>query len=193
LGIINNILIPLIAATAISPNCFYYALFSAEAVESNYEFSQCVSFSIDGDCMELRTFEPITSYQPPFLYSYQCIFKNYLIFYYYCLLICFTMKYIGSSAVANAYSSIYLIMTSMLIIGSSFSKLTNNLFHKILQPHSLEEWINVSLFFQSMFIVNIVTFLSIALSIGMVIPLMGIFICFCLCFYIHNTISNLGI
>lgn len=83
-------------------------------------------------------------------------------------------------------------MTAMLVIGSSFAKLSNNLFHKILQPHSLEELINVSLFFQSIFVINVVTFLSIALSIGMIIPFMGVFICFCLCFYIHNTISNLG-
>lgn len=74
LGIINNIIIPLVAATTISPNCFHNALFSPDSVESTYKYSQCVSFSIDGNCMELRIFEAITSYQPPFSYSYQCMF-----------------------------------------------------------------------------------------------------------------------
>lgn len=71
LGIINNIVIPFIATAAISPVCFYNAIHQSAAVESSYSFYVCDWFDTnDNSCGAISNDVKITSYIPPFNYSY---------------------------------------------------------------------------------------------------------------------------
>jgi hypothetical protein len=55
----------------------------------------------------------------------------------------------------------------------------------------LKQDVNV-LFRKNFFVVNLVTYLSLIYTIGLVVPLLGIILCICLSIYIHTSLSSLG-
>jgi Leucine-rich repeat (LRR) protein len=76
-GLVNNILIPCMVVSVISPDCFYNIFKSASTVDSNFEYrGKCVAFDPSNRHLILCTEQEIqtaqTSYSPPFNYSYQC-------------------------------------------------------------------------------------------------------------------------
>lgn len=72
LTVLNNIIIPLIAVAAVSPNCFYYALNTPANVDTSYSYDQCLDLYLNGSCSLFQSQVKETSYQPPFIYSYRC-------------------------------------------------------------------------------------------------------------------------
>jgi hypothetical protein len=71
LSIINKIVAPCIAIALINSNCFYYALFAAPAVTADIEYCNT---NVEGlPCVNiLESAVNGRTYNPPFLYSYQC-------------------------------------------------------------------------------------------------------------------------
>jgi Leucine-rich repeat (LRR) protein len=69
----NNIIFPILAIFIVSPDCFYYSLFAAPAIDSSYSYTVCDKFSIVLDlCYTDVTLSEVSSYQPPFIYVYEC-------------------------------------------------------------------------------------------------------------------------
>jgi hypothetical protein len=174
LGILNTIFIPFLATITFEPSCFYNALVPQSKVVSSYEYKVCISLNADTNrCQNYESFYRETSYSPPFVYSYQC-----------------------TGAVAIDYCAIYIYMTLFLVIGRPSLKLLYNLF-KLFNSEKLfnvyENNIKKRTFFNhGVFIVNIVCSIAIILTMGCIIPLMGIICCIFLVIYIHNTLSNMG-
>ena len=72
-SLINNIAIPCIVVAVISPNCLYNVFVPAPEVNASYRFDSCILHGlIDGKCLNSETEIGTTSYNPPFVYSYQC-------------------------------------------------------------------------------------------------------------------------
>jgi Leucine-rich repeat (LRR) protein len=191
LSVINNIIIPLLSVTILSPKCFYYVFVPPEKIISSYSYQQCDGLnSINNECNRYETIIDQTIYNAPFVYSYQC-----------------------SSSIATTYSSIYINMAVFLATTGPLSiKLVDYLYSKIdhdsaifkiidkiipdvLKPINFikdNNIVNVKYFNQSNFIVNIVNYISITVTIGFIIPIVGIVCSICLSIYIHNTLSSLG-
>jgi hypothetical protein len=167
ISIINNIAIPLCASAILSPNCFNNIFVPSELVISSYSYNECTSFA-SNVCDEYTSFTYFTSYLPPYSYSYQC-----------------------SSTIATTYSSIYILMSVMLMINKPIKLLMFSMLSKYFQISNNDKN-NENSFHQTVFIVNIVCFLSIAVSIGFIIPAVGISCCLGLYLYIHNTLSTMG-
>jgi Leucine-rich repeat (LRR) protein len=83
LVLLNVIVIPCLVVLFISPACFYDALKAADPVTSSFEYGvscQEPFVTIDGatgfitgiTCTAVQTEAGVTSYSPPFTYSYQC-------------------------------------------------------------------------------------------------------------------------
>jgi hypothetical protein len=71
---LNNLIYPIIAIMIISSNCFYNALFQASSVSSDYHI--IVDYNSNDIHIDL-----LSTYDPPFTYSYQC---SSVIYSYYC-------------------------------------------------------------------------------------------------------------
>jgi Leucine-rich repeat (LRR) protein len=73
-SLINNIAIPCIVVAVISPNCLYNVFVPAPIVSANYEYQKCAGNNLfDGRCLDhYDTLVGEASYNPPFVYSYQC-------------------------------------------------------------------------------------------------------------------------
>jgi hypothetical protein len=82
LMLLNVIVIPCLAVMVISPACFYDALTETDPVTSSFEHGgSCVERIVyvndagavtDISCASVQTEVGVTSYTPPFTYSYQC-------------------------------------------------------------------------------------------------------------------------
>lgn len=197
LGIINNIIIPIVATAAVSPYCFYHVFVQSQPVESTFSYYLCRWFDTYlNTCVEYKLHNKIVSYAPPFIYSYSC-----------------------SSSIATTYSSVFIYMSILQIILYPLIQIFNNNIRRLyrhLNPssklHRLLKWIlpttfkpiidisvvelqknrNVYIFNQSRFIVDIILTLATIVTIGIIIPPLGLIMCSCLYLYIHNTLSNLG-
>jgi hypothetical protein len=66
-GLLNFIAIPCIVVLGVSPNCFYNAFVQAPSVTTTYPTQTCLDQ--DAECVTARH---VSSYEPPFRYSYQC-------------------------------------------------------------------------------------------------------------------------
>jgi hypothetical protein len=76
-SIVNNILVPCLVVSIVSPNCFYNIFKSAAKVETYFTYSGVcstyTSFSeLQFGCTQEASAVAKTSYNPPFEYSYQC-------------------------------------------------------------------------------------------------------------------------
>lgn len=89
------------------------------------------------------------------------------------------IKYVYDLFPENSY--IFILMEKLLnVIDQSTIKSKNKI------------KVNTRVFNQRRFIVDIVSFLSLALTIGIFVPLLSIGIVICLSVYVHNTLSKLG-
>ena len=70
-SISNYIIIPCIILLFTSPNCFYHVFHQQSDVNSSFDYKECTSSDIYGNCLLYVTITS-TSYSPPFDYSYQC-------------------------------------------------------------------------------------------------------------------------
>jgi hypothetical protein len=70
-ALFNNIAIPCVVVSVISPNCFYNLFDPAAPVHSKYDYLKCQLQSFS-ECVLYVPQIASTSYNPPFTYSYQC-------------------------------------------------------------------------------------------------------------------------
>lgn len=73
--VINNTLIPIIATAVVDPSCFYNAFAQASNIVINIDSDNCTDYDCSsGECICNSTQQNtiITTYSPPFNYSYQC-------------------------------------------------------------------------------------------------------------------------
>eukprot|EP01040_Poterioochromonas_malhamensis_P005021 gene5021-5384_t len=82
--LLNNIIFPIFAVFIVSPDCFYTALFQPADVSSSYTYTICDRYAgrfYVNYCYLYQTLTQDSSYNPPFMYNYQCastIFINYV-------------------------------------------------------------------------------------------------------------------
>lgn len=174
IGVFNNIFIPLIVVSVLSPKCFYNIFVPYDPVVSSYSIQQCHFFnSFIEECNQYKLNSFTTKYDAPFDYSFQC-----------------------SSSIVTSYSSIYIYMALFILItgplSMKFVKLIystinqNSYLFKIIDkfiPHRLKSIHHIKennenmnskkkskkkiYFNQSNFIVNIISYLSIIVTIGL--------------------------
>jgi Leucine-rich repeat (LRR) protein len=171
--VLNILVIPCIATSIFNPNCFYYSFVSQTPIVSSYTYlAPCVADSNDnyeaclqnGGIVETR----YTSFDAPFLYSYEC-----------------------SSTLVTNYANVYIFMAFMLVFQSSnFGPI---LINRIKVKLGIEIPPELQIFKRDRFIINIVSFLLIAVTVGVVMPILGIFICLCIYLFIHLTLTHCGI
>jgi Leucine-rich repeat (LRR) protein len=71
--LLNNLVFPALAILVVSPNCFYYAIFSAPSVTLTYTYQICSRYSfIPVFCYEEAIDTVTSSYDPPFFYDFEC-------------------------------------------------------------------------------------------------------------------------
>jgi Leucine-rich repeat (LRR) protein len=194
LTIVNNNIIPFIAVAFNSPNCFKNTLFLQETVQSSYVYYQCVSINVTNpsQCLDSYELNRFTTYQTPFSYSFQC-----------------------SSSLVTTYSSIYIFMSMLLIIeslivplikfiysltesGGYYYNLLNIIIPNKMRPlHAIdsdndEDSIDYAFFDKRAFVVNIICNIAISVSIGIVLPLLGVVFCVNIYFFIHIKLFNMG-
>lgn len=84
----NNIVIPCIVVSVVSPNCYYNVFVQQPDVVSSFVDPLCVvRDDATGLCNENILYKRYTSYDPPFIYSYQC-----------------------SSSIVTAYATVFVMM-----------------------------------------------------------------------------------
>ena len=99
--LISNIFIPCLTIAFINPNCFYNLIKQENPVESYFYYPYCTAFN-EATCLSLRVISASDSYDPPFVYGYQCsssILSSYAsVFVYMCIATMFILplsKYIS--------------------------------------------------------------------------------------------------
>ena len=89
-----NIVIPCIIVLVISPDCFHSFFIPDEVVTSTFTDDECFNYDyVSNTCIDLYGYQRTTSYDPPFIYGYQC-----------------------SSTILSSYASVYM----MVCIGATF-------------------------------------------------------------------------
>lgn len=195
ISVLNSIIIPFLTTATVSANCLLRTIVPEPQVKSSFYYLFCTLVNANSnECDEYKYFEVLTSYWPPFIYSFQC-----------------------SSSLLKIYSPIFIFMALLLAIQTPLMRnmihLVNiilgddnhyfNTFIKVLPStikpfkiKNIEDDNNNNVlpiyFNKNIFSVNIITYLAIILTVGNFVPILGIFVCICLCFYIHNVLSNLG-
>jgi Leucine-rich repeat (LRR) protein len=74
-SVVNNILVPCLVVSIISPSCFYNIFKQVPDVYATYQYKgECTQFEVTEilECIGDQTLSASTSYSPPFAYSYQC-------------------------------------------------------------------------------------------------------------------------
>jgi hypothetical protein len=88
ISILNNIVIPCLALTLASPDCFYNLIYSRENVSSSYYTDAYIY--IDDNKYQLFSIDSHLTFTPPYSYSYQCssaILTSYTVIFLYSALI----------------------------------------------------------------------------------------------------------
>jgi hypothetical protein len=219
IGILNIIVIPLFTTSFLSTNCFQYAVVPQPSISSSYEFQEIVLSPTTG-FREQLTITRTSSYQPPFAYSYQCsstLMATYdSVYVYMSILLIVESLLVPFLKVCYSkikeYERIEKIMNKLLPskLKPLQSSLTNsikeekedevekenelkegNIFLKCYKKTKKNE-MKTLLFNQTNFIVDNVIFMTLSVTIGFILPLVGIMICISLYLYIHSILSNIG-
>jgi Leucine-rich repeat (LRR) protein len=196
LGILNFIIIPLFANSFLSTNCFYYTLIPQDEITSYYSYQECnVISNSNGMCIYYKDYTRTSSFQPPFEYSYQCVstlMTTYCSFYIY-MSILLIMEPLLVPLIKVCYSKIKenegLEKMMNKLIPSSFKPLESSLTSKMTKKNRMMKTIFIN---QTQFIVNIVIFITLYVTVGFMLPLIGIIMCISLYLYIHSILSNIG-
>ncbi len=87
-SILNNIVIPCVALSLASPDCFYNLIYSREDVSSSYYTD--AYFKSGNEEYQLFSIDSHPTFTPPYSYSYQCssaILTSYTVIFLYSALI----------------------------------------------------------------------------------------------------------
>jgi len=99
ISIFNNIIIPCAVVMIISPNCFYNVFQQESDVTSLFSYSACTTVNQEAtSCVKFSNVDSVTTYTPPFTYSYQCSsdFITYYspVFIFFCIISTFIFPFI---------------------------------------------------------------------------------------------------
>jgi hypothetical protein len=201
IGILNAIIFPLFITSFLSSNCFYFALIPQEDIISSYLYQQCVR-QIEGVCVEYTAYTRSSSYSPSFQYSYQC--ANTLMTIYDSVYITMSIILMLQSLLVpfikvlyrtlNKYSKIENMISAFLPfqLKPLQRSLENSIDKEEKKEERMEKIKEILFIDQRQYIFNIVLFMSLSVSIGLILPLVGVIICISLYLYIHSTLSNIG-
>lgn len=184
--LMNNLVFPAIAIMVVSSNCFYNAIFAANAVDGSYEVDKCSLSTANFHRFVLqnahsamcqygdRTTEN-TSYDPPFVYSYLCasmISINYTSVYIYMFLLVGIMQPLSKLALKFWYAS--------LVAESKSTKWLDSFLSERLKPISTHKDATCSVIHIEQLVARIVSYLAILLSFGSIFPPLAIIACIAL-------------
>jgi hypothetical protein len=179
IAMFNNIAVPCLATAGASSTCFLSLFKPVMTVKSSYEFTYCGILTVTGSltaCQSYFTRTEETSFDPPFVYSYQC-----------------------ASTLMTAYAAVtvYIVIFSVAIIlcfhipiktfqgrvdkHSNLSKLLDKLVPKTMRkmPHAEEitpETIPPLLFEKDKFVMSVVGKMALLMTFGAVFPPLGVVI-----------------
>jgi hypothetical protein len=219
IGILNIIVIPLFITSFLSTNCFIYAVVPQPSISSSYDFQEIKRNPTTGGREQVHI-PRTSSYQPPFAYSYQCsstLMTTYDSVYIY-MSILLILESLLVPFLKVCYSKIkeYEIIEKIMnkLLPSKLKPLQSSLTNSIKEEKEDEvekekgikegniflkcykktkkNGMKTILFNQTNFIVDNVIFMILSVTIGFILPLVGIIICISLYLYIHSILSNIG-
>jgi Leucine-rich repeat (LRR) protein len=162
--LLNNIVIPCVAAACVSPSCFYNMFVQAPEVTSTYNTPVCTILGL----IQCDSYVPMlhtVTYDPPFRYSYQC--SSSLITYY---APAFVNLCIVSTFVAPAFGLVGLRLHHTATPGTRWHRMLTAVLPKLWLPLPAEPSAEDRVFKGSSAIVNTVNFLGLILTFGVVFP-----------------------
>jgi hypothetical protein len=186
INIVNFLFFPFIVTAFFQESCFYDVIYEQKPVIDHYTSSYCSYVNSTG-CEEYKVESNSYSFVPPFQYSFLC-----------------------TSALANIYTPIYMFTAILMMLEIPLSKMTNilwcyvvNMFGTICSIQNkkpLDVQLNdkeslnpqFEIFFSSQFVVNIISYIVLLFTIGLVVPLLGLSLIICLLIYVHWVLSDLG-
>jgi Leucine-rich repeat (LRR) protein len=189
--LISNIFIPCFTIAFINPNCFYNLIKQENRVESYFYYPDCTAFD-EAKCLSIQVISISDSYDPPFVYGYQCsssILSSYAsVYVYMCIATMFILplsKYISLQIYKKINND-----NNEQIISNNSSTNTNTWYQYFIDlmvsdllkiPN--DDMIKNINFFRPLFNVNqflLVDFILFGLLVtfGTVLPTLGIILCF---------------
>jgi hypothetical protein len=190
INIVNFLLCPFITTAFLHEGCFYEAINEQKPVIDHYTSTYCSYVNSTG-CEEYKVESNSYSFVPPFQYSFLC-----------------------TSALASIYTPIYMFTSILMMFQIPISKMSNFLFCFVINLFStfcrkdcipscikpLEIQLNdkhslnpqFEIFVSSPFVVNIISYIVLLFTIGLVVPLLGLSLIICLLIYLHWILADLG-
>jgi Leucine-rich repeat (LRR) protein len=166
--LMNNIVIPCVAAACVSPSCFYNVLVQAPSVTSSYNAPVCILLGLD-ECVTYKPLLLTVTYNPPFRYSYQC--SSSLVTYY---APAFVILCIVSTFVSPTLGVLTLRLHNASAPTSHTRQLLGAVLPRMWLPPSSDPSDRGRYFNGSGLVVNMVNFLGLLLTFGVVFPPLGV-------------------
>lgn len=213
IALINAVLIPCIVTAALSSSCFYYVLREAPEVTAGFEYQDCKSLVKLDDgtfkCLVYDSYFQFTHYNPPFSYSYQC--SSVLLTYYAPSLVytCMTDGFL-CPVLQLCASKIYGCLRSYADARQERASFCCGCLEKLLfwmkwrvvpdllQPieveegHTLPEYSGQTFVSGQGILVNLVTYVALLLTFGVVFPPLGVALAATIMIYIYYNRWLLG-
>jgi Leucine-rich repeat (LRR) protein len=209
IGLINNILIPLLSTAAVSSTCYLYFFQTAAPIVASFEYSEClvqtvlvytcqilesvtVCNNVAGvsyQCLGERSVEKTTSFFPPFNYSYQCsstFIASYSAVYVY--------TYMMVALISPVVVALLFKLRQNLPARSSLQRRVDLLLPRYLIPVEEGRQMGKRLFNKNFFVTSAITDTAVLITFGAVFPPLSFVICVAImirAFLILYTIGNM--
>ena len=185
--ITNSLVVPLISTAAVSPKCFFNAIFQNANVETSYSVTECAYYLLisGGKFNCLSFFEDLHkfAYPPPFVYNYSC--GSTLI-----------ESYVAVIVLSMIQSTVTLPLIEILIriYTKNKNSLSYRLFNMVFFIFYDETGINedVLFSFKNQFLADIMVKLTLLLTFGVVFPPLAFIICIAILLQLYYQRLNLG-
>ena len=194
LVMLNNIAFPWLAILVISSNCLRDAIFTAAAIDTSYSYLLCnnMYLQVDGSaiCTSRSSKTVVTTFNPPFQYSYQCssmFITNFTNIYLYM----FIMVGFITPALKVGITMLHSYLASMQLEASRTEKsrilkLVEFLVPPLLLPLQDEIPADLPILFdRNKFLVRMATFVSILLTYGVAFGPLAVVICISIFIYTY--------
>eukprot|EP01031_Cornospumella_fuschlensis_P027785 gene27785-33559_t len=168
--LLNNILVPAIAIACVSSSCFYNVFVALDSVTDDYSLVECALYLVNFRgtyCVQYGIFQQNVSYDPPYIYSYNCASMITLNF--------------SSVFIYMFIAAGFLLPAAKLAVHTYYHALPHN--HKTKEflarhlpevyryPRSVTRYNeHLQLFFKEKSVVRLVNYLAIVLAFGSIYP-----------------------
>jgi Leucine-rich repeat (LRR) protein len=192
IGLINNILIPLLSTAGVSSTCYYYFFQTAPPIVASFDYSECVvqtvlvytcqvlesvtvCNNVEGltyQCLGERAVQKTTSFFPPFNYSYQCsstFIASYAAVYVY--------TYMVVALISPLAISLLLRLRQALPQQSSLRRSLTSLLPQYIVPVEEGREEGKRLFNKNFFVTSAITDTAVLITFGAVFPPLSFVIC----------------